>query len=137
MYYLVIHWYTILDTTDFHQLGQSNNKFPPEAEKTESKDWLCNVCDQQFENVDILKWHLYTIHNFQGKCSLRKYIPVSWKDYAMLGKNWKNTFVTIFVHTVRVINVLIAGTKILLAYRFTWQNFGLKLSSCKKTLLSY
>ena len=59
-----------LDMTDFHQLEQSNKKYSPESEETESQDWCCIYCDQTFETTDILKWHLYTIHNVEGMCSL-------------------------------------------------------------------
>ena len=53
--------------TNFHRLEQTKDKSTPEPAKTESKDWLCRVCDQQFENIDILKWHQYSVHNVEGK----------------------------------------------------------------------
>ena len=76
-----------LDMTDFHQLEQSNKKSSPESE-----DWFCSYCDQTFESTDILKWHLYTIHNVEGMCSLWKYIHVGWKGSAILGKKQIITF---------------------------------------------
>ena len=59
-----------LDMIDFHRLEKSNNKSSPESEETESQDWFCNYCDQSFQSTDILKWHLYTMHNVEGMCSL-------------------------------------------------------------------
>ena len=99
-----------LDMINFHRLEKSNNKSSPESEETESQDWFCNYCDQSFQSTDILKWHLYTMHNVEGMCSLWKYNPVGWKDYAILWRKRISTFAT----KVWIIYDVIAGTKILL-----------------------